>query len=79
MQRVVLMICLCIIKAFQGHNLSHNWFPKDFGRVQLRDVLLADLLLLFAGVEDNGPVRRTYVRPLTIELGWVVNDGEEYL
>ena len=52
---------------------------KNLGRVQLRDVVLADLLLLVVGVEDGGAVGRTYIRPLAIELRRVVDHGKEDL
>ena len=52
-QGIVLVVSLGIIKPLQRHNLGHDRLAKDFGCIQLRDVGVADFLLLVVGIEDD--------------------------
>ena len=51
MIRVVLMVVLGVVEALQRHNLGHDPAGKHMGRVQLRDIGLADLALVIVAQE----------------------------
>jgi hypothetical protein len=68
------MVGLGIVKTIQWHHLRHDRFRKYMRSVELCDVREANLLLFCIRVEDCGPIRRTNIRSLPIELRRIVSD-----
>jgi len=74
---VVLVVALGGIEALERDDFGDDGLRIDFGRVELRDVGLSDLLLLIVGIEDRGAVLRAVVGALVVEFSGIVADGEE--
>ena len=76
---VVLVVGLGVVEAFEGGELGDDGLGEGVGDFELGDVGGADLSLLVGGVEDGGAVGGADIVALAIELGGVVDDGEEDL
>jgi hypothetical protein len=74
---VVLVVGLGVVEAFEGSDFGDNGLAEDVGGVELGDVGGADFALLVVDVEDGGAVGGSDVGTLAVELGGVVDDGEE--
>ena len=74
LRRVVLVVVLSFIKAFEGSQLGGNFAVKSVCSVELVDVRLGDLALLIRGIEDSRAIAGADVRPLTIQLRRVMSN-----
>lgn len=77
--RVVLMISLCRIKSFEGHQLRHNRLGKRFGAVKLVNVCLRNAALIIIRIKNHGTILCAVVRALPVQLSRIVRDGEKKL
>ena len=71
------MIGLRRIEGLERSHVGDDPFREDSQRVQLRDVRRGDAFLLLVSVKNGGTVRRADVGALPVELGRIVNHGEE--
>ena len=76
-QGIVLVVGLGVVEAFEGSDLGDDGLVEDVGGIELGDVGGADFALLVVDVEDRGTVGGADVGALAVELGGVVDDGEE--
>jgi hypothetical protein len=78
-ESVVLVVGLGVVEAFEGRDFGDDRFGEGMRGLELGDVGCGDLALLVGGEEDGGAVGGSYVRTLAVELGGVVDYGEEDL
>ena len=76
-ERVVLVIILGAVEAFERHYLGNDGTRKDMRGIELLNVCSGEPLLFVVRVEDGGAIRGADVGPLTVELSGIVRDGEE--
>src|SRR5438552_6250644 len=70
--RVILVVLLGRVESAQLSELRHDWARKSLRGGELLDVALCNLLLLRVPVENRRTVLSAVIRPLAIELGWIV-------
>ena len=71
------MIVLGRVKGLERLERGDDRSRKQLRLVEFGDVALRDLLLLVVGDEDRRAVLRALVRPLVVQLGRIVGDGED--
>jgi len=76
--RIILVIGLCRIEAFERNDLRYDWAGKYLRLIELRDVGLRDSLLFIIRIKDRRSVLRTFIGALTVQLRGIVRNREEY-
>jgi hypothetical protein len=67
------------VEGGQGNDLRHDGRVEDLRLIQLLDVRLGDPPLLHVRVKDHGPVLRSDIGSLAVQLRWIVSHFEEHL
>ena len=75
---IILVVSLSFIKCFQWYDFSDDSPRKKLGAVELRDVRLRHLFLLFIAIENRGSVLRSHVWALAVELSGIMGDGKKH-
>jgi hypothetical protein len=71
-ERVILVVVFRAVETFQRCHLGYHRRRKNLLPVELLDVRRRNALLLVIRVEERRAIRRSDIRPLTVELRRVV-------
>lgn len=77
--QVILVMLLGWIKLLQRHKLRDYGSGESVRSGKLQDYILRDFLLLCIGEENSRTVLVAGIRPLAVDLGWIVRHAEKYL
>src|SRR5208282_3676426 len=73
------MVVLGRVEAGKRNDLGNDWPGEHVLLIELRDVVIRQLLLRVVFIEDRGPILSSRIRALSIQLGRIVGDEKEYL
>src|ERR1017187_328661 len=76
---VILVVFFRGVKVNEPNDLRDNRLLKNFRFTQLFNIRLADAFLVFGSCKYRGTILRADVRPLLVQLRWIVHDREKYL